>query len=137
IAERGAVHRAELILAQKEPCGPELAEALEIKVGNLSFHTIIVHHEDDVPIQIEDRFVNPEIAPDYLEQDFTIVTPNAFLTRVAPIIRTEQFIESVLPQPWECKLLAMARSEPCLLVRRRTWSGNQVASSVRLLYPGS
>ncbi|MBD9388414.1 histidine utilization repressor [Agrobacterium sp. AGB01] len=137
IAERGATHRAELILAQREPCGPELAEALEIKVGNIAFHTIIAHHEDDVPIQIEDRFVNPDVAPDYLDQDFTVVTPNAFLTRVAPIIRTEQFIEAVLPQPWECKLLSVARSEPCLLVRRRTWSGNQVASSVRLLYPGS
>ncbi|TGP82362.1 histidine utilization repressor, partial [bacterium M00.F.Ca.ET.221.01.1.1] len=28
-------------------------------------------------------------------------------------------------------------AEPCLLVRRRTWSDVGVISSVRLLYPGS
>jgi GntR family histidine utilization transcriptional repressor len=137
ILERGSVHRMELILAQSETCGHELAAALELDVGAQSFHSVIVHHEDDVPIQLEDRFVNPAIAPDYLEQDFGLITPNAFLTSIAPIAKTEQFIEAVLPQPWECKVLAIARSEPCILIRRRTWSKDQVVTSVRLLYPGS
>ena len=56
---------------------------------------------------------------------------------IAPIAKTEQFIEAVLPQPWECKVLAIARSEPCILIRRRTWSNDLVVTSVRLLYPGS
>ena len=114
-----------------------LLSALEIEAGQQSFHSVMVHHEDDVPIQLEDRFVNPVVAPDYLRQDFSRTTPNAFLTSIAPIDRTEQFIEAVLPQPWECKLLAIARSEPCILIRRRTWSRARVVTSVRLLYPGS
>lgn len=137
ILERGSVHSMELILAQSENCGHELAAALELDVGAPSFHSVMVHHEDDLPIQLEDRFVNPAVAPDYLQQDFSRMTPNAFLTRIAPIERTEQFIEAVLPQPWECKLLAIARSEPCILIRRRTWSNDRVVTSVRLLYPGS
>lgn len=137
IKERGSTHRPSLILAQTEVCGPDLATALEIGVGTKVFHSIIVHHEDDVPIQLEDRFVNAEIAPDYLMQDFTTLTPNAYLTAAAPISRTEQFIEAASPQPWECKLMAISRNEPCLLVRRRTWSSSRAVTSVRLLYPGS
>ena len=96
-----------------------------------------MHKEDDLPIQLEDRFVHAELAPAYLDQDFRAITPNAYLSGIAPISRAEQFVEAVLPQPWECRLLAIARSEPCLQVRRRTWSGDRLVTSVRLLYPGS
>ncbi|CDZ29922.1 histidine utilization repressor [Neorhizobium galegae] len=137
IAERGSTHRSQVILAQTEVCGHELAEAMKIEVGMPTFHSVILHHEDDVPIQLEDRFVNPAVAPDYLEQNFREMTPNAYLTRIAPISHTEQFVEAVPPQPWECKHLAIARSEACLLIRRRTWSAGRVVTSVRLLYPGS
>lgn len=137
IAERGSQHTSQVILAQTEICGHELAEALDVAVGTQAFHSVILHREDDLPIQLEDRYVNAAMAPDYLGQDFRVITPNAYLTKVAPISHTEQFVEAVLPQPWECRHLAIARSEPCLLIRRRTWSGEQIVTSVRLLYPGS
>lgn len=137
IAERGSVHTPKVILAQTEICGLELADALETDVGQSAFHSVILHLEDDLPIQLEDRFVNSAVAPDYLAQDFQKTTPNAYLTAIAPITHTEQFVEAVLPQPWECKLLAVVRSEPCLLIRRRTWSSGKVVTSVRCLYPGS
>ncbi|CDZ60269.1 histidine utilization repressor [Neorhizobium galegae] len=137
IAERGSTHGSQVILAQTEVCGHELAEAMNIEVGLPAFHSVILHHEDDVPIQLEDRFVNPAVAPDYLDQNFQEMTPNAYLTRIAPISHTEQFVEAVSPQPWECRHLAIARSEACLLIRRRTWSTGQIVTSVRLLYPGS
>ncbi len=137
IKERGSVHTPKVILAQTEICGHELADALGLDVGRPAFHSVILHHEDDLPIQLEDRFVNPEVAPDYLARDFKANTPNAYLTAIAPITQTEQFVEAVLPQPWECKHLAIVRTEPCLLVRRRTWSEGRIVTSVRLLYPGS
>ncbi len=137
IRERGLVHRSRIILTQTEISGPDLAAALEVDVGSHVHHSVILHEEDDVPIQLEDRFVNAGVAPDYLKQDFSRLTPNAYLTSVAPISRTEQFIEAVSPQPWECKLLAIGRNDPCLLVRRRTWSSGNAVTSVRLLYPGT
>lgn len=137
IRERGSLHRPEVILAQTEICGHDLAEALGMTVGQSVFHSVIVHNEDDLPIQLEDRFVNPAVAPDYLSQDFANTTPNAYLTSIAPISHTEQFVEAVLPQLWECKHLAMTRSEPCLLVRRRTWSSETIVTAVRLVYPGT
>lgn len=137
IAERGGQHSVEIVLMQTEVCDHDLADRLEVAAGTSAFHSVIVHKEDDLPIQLEDRFVHAELAPAYLDQDFRAITPNAYLSGIAPISRAEQFVEAVLPQPWECRLLAIARSEPCLLVRRRTWSGDRLVTSVRLLYPGS
>ncbi|MGE8102060.1 histidine utilization repressor [Allorhizobium sp. NPDC080224] len=137
IAERGGQHSVEIVLMQTEVCDHDLADRLEVAAGTSAFHSVIVHKEDDLPIQLEDRFVHAELAPAYLDQDFRAITPNAYLSGIAPISRAEQFVEAVLPLPWECRLLAIARSEPCLLVRRRTWSGDRLVTSVRLLYPGS
>jgi hypothetical protein len=42
-----------------------------------------------------------------------------------------------MPQAWECKLLTILKSEPCLTIRRRTWSERHVVSTARLVYPGN
>lgn len=122
---------------EEEQASPEIAEALGLTTKARVFHSIIVHAENDVPIQIEDRFVNPAICPNYLEQDFASMTPNVYLTLVAPITRTEQIVEAVQPKPWECKLLSISRGEPCLMIRRRTWSETANVTVARLVYPGT
>ncbi|ASY70254.1 histidine utilization repressor [Sinorhizobium fredii] len=137
IRERGHRHTSRIDLLEEKPASPEIADALGLATGARVFHSIIVHAENGVPIQIEDRFVNPVICPDYLAQDFASLTPNAYLTLVAPITRTEQIVEAVLPQSWECKLLAIGRNEPCLMIRRRTWSDTRNVTVARLLYPGT
>lgn len=137
IRERGHLHTSRLNLLQEEAAGPEVADSLGLSTGARVFHSIIVHLEDEVPIQIEDRFVNPSVCPNYLKQDFQTTTPNAFLTLVAPITRTEQIVEAVLPKPWERKLLSIGRNEPCLMIRRRTWSEAANVTVARLLYPGT
>ncbi|WP_082760317.1 histidine utilization repressor [Agrobacterium bohemicum] len=137
IRRNGGVYSARVILLQTETCNADLADALALPASSLAVHSIIVHAEDGIPVQIEDRFVNPDCVPDYINQDFSHVTPNGYLTEVAPFVRAEQHIEAVGAQAWECKLLAISKTEPCLLVRRRTWSAKGVVSSVRLLYPGS
>lgn len=137
ISARGHLHASRINLLEEEPASSEVADALGLATGARVFHSIIVHLEDDVPIQIEDRFVNPSVCPNYLRQDFGSTTPNAYLTLVAPITRTEQIVEAVLPKPWECKLLSIGRNEPCLMIRRRTWSETANVTVARLLYPGT
>lgn len=136
IAERGHAHQATVVVLGQETASPEIADALELEIGAPVFHSLIVHSENDVPVQIEDRFVNPAAAPDYLEQDFTTLTPNAYLTMAAPLSGSEHVVEAAMPQPWECKLLTILKTEPCLTIRRRTWSARQVVSLARLVYPG-
>ncbi len=136
IAERGHAHEAAVIVLAQETASPEMADALGLEIGSAVFHSLVVHSENGVPVQIEDRHVHPDAAPDYLTQDFRSKTPNAFLSEVAPLTGSEHIVEAVMPQPWECKLLTILKSEPCLTIRRRTWSSRGVVSVARLIYPG-
>ncbi|NEJ16930.1 histidine utilization repressor [Rhizobium leguminosarum] len=136
IAERGHVHEASVVVLARETASPEVADALELPIGAEVFHSLIVHSENGVPVQIEDRFVHPEAAPEYLDQDFSTLTPNAYLTAAAPLSGSEHVVEAAMPQAWECKLLTIMKTEPCLTIRRRTWSAKQVVSTARLVYPG-
>ncbi|MFW8609285.1 histidine utilization repressor [Rhizobium beringeri] len=136
IAERGHIHEASVVVLAQETASPEVADALELPIGAAVFHSLIVHSENGVPVQIEDRFVHPEAAPEYLAQDFSTLTPNAYLTAAAPLSGSEHVVEAAMPQTWECKLLTIMKTEPCLTIRRRTWSAKQVVSTARLVYPG-
>jgi GntR family histidine utilization transcriptional repressor len=137
IAARGHVHSARVVLAAEESAMADVAVSLGLPPGAKVFHTLLIHHENGLPVQLEDRYVNPAAAPAYLANDFLNETPYAVLMRMAPLSETEHVVEAVRPSPWEARLLAISLSEPCLLLRRRTWSGEQSVTSARLLYPGS
>ncbi len=134
IAARGHRHHAEVVMLEREAADGRLARPRAVDVV---FHSLIVHFENDDPIQLEDRLVDPAVAPDYLDQDFTAVTPNEYLAGLAPITRGEHVVEAVRPTPQQQSLLRVAADEPCLLVKRRTWSGSSEVSAARLLHPGS
>ncbi len=136
IQQRGHRHRTEVIAVGEEPADDSQVFPPDT-VGATVFHSVLVHFEDDTPIQVEDRFVNPAEAPGYLTQDFTTLTPNDYLSRVAPLVRGEHVVEAVLASPQECRLLRIDRGEPCLLIRRRTWSEHGLVSTARLIHPGS
>ncbi|KQV33607.1 MULTISPECIES: histidine utilization repressor [unclassified Rhizobium] len=137
IAERGHIHEATVVVLAQITAPPEIADALELDLGAPVFHSLVVHSENGVPVQIEDRHVHPDAAPDYLAQDFMAITPNAYLSAVAPLTGSEHVVEAALPQAWECKLLTIQKTEPCLTIRRRTWSAHGIVSIARLVYPGS
>ncbi|WP_295517095.1 histidine utilization repressor [uncultured Pseudomonas sp.] len=137
IASRGHRHRLEVIRMQSETANGERSVALGVREGQPVFHSVIVHYENDIPVQIEDRYVNPAVAPDYLEQDFSTETPYVYLNRLAPLTEGEHVVEAVLASQEEQQLLRIPAEEPCLLIRRRTWSGRRTVTSARLLYPGS
>jgi GntR family histidine utilization transcriptional repressor len=137
VAERGHVHTARVLLAVEEKADADLAAAFALRKGARLFHTVLVHLENGVAIQHEDRWVNPAAAPDYLRTDFTRVSPTLHLLEHAPLTEASYCIEACLPTAQEARELGMKRGEPCLRMKRRTVSGGNVASVARLLYPGT
>ena len=115
-------------------CGPHLAVR---RAGAAVFHTVLVHSENGIPIQHEDRYVNPLAAPDFLQTDFTQFTPAYHLLTRAPLTDASYQIEACLPGLEIAKLLRIKPSEACLAITRRTVSGAHVASVARLVYPGT
>jgi GntR family histidine utilization transcriptional repressor len=137
VSERGHVHTARVLLAARERADAQVARALGLRAGATVFHTVLIHMENGVPIQYEDRYVNPAAAPQYLDTDFTQVSPTLHLLQHAPLTEASYSIQACLPTADEARQLDIKRGEPCLEMRRRTVSGANVASVARLLYPGS
>ena len=137
IAAQGQRHRAELCHLAEERAGRDLAARMEVAPGTTVFHAILVHYRDDLPIQLEDRHVNPLIGPDFLDVDFTAVTPTRYLLdRIRPD-DVEHVVQAVMPDAETCDRLAIPPTEPCLRLLRRTWAGGHVATTVALTYPSS
>ena len=137
IGARGHRHRGELQRLERCKVDAALLRQFELNAAPHLFHSVVVHFENDVPIQVEDRYVNPAVAPDYLSQDFASQTPNAYLVRVAPLQGVNFSIEASMPTPEVAELLRMEVTEPCLVLRRRTRSQGQVASVSALWHPAS
>ena len=88
-------------------------------------------------MQMADRFINPVIAPEYLSQDFTKITPSAYLLKIAPVNKIKHTVQALLPAAWVRNLLDINEAEPCLALSRTTWSGEVVATRSIFYYPGS
>ena len=137
IRARGRAHRSRLRLLREEQAGDEaLALEFELAPGSPLYHSVIVHFENDVPIQVEDRWVNPACAPSYLDQDFSSITPNEHLMAAAPLQGATYTIEAQPAPPEVATMLAIAEGQPCLVLHRRTTSGGRVASVVTMWHPG-
>jgi GntR family histidine utilization transcriptional repressor len=137
IGERGHRHEARVKLLRSEPCDLSVATEFGIPPGSSLHHSIIVHLENGLPLQIEDRYVLPAFGRRYLKQDFTRTSPYEYLMSQGPLDEVEHVIQALIPDDATRGLLAMQPGEPALHVRRRTWSGGIVVSSARLVHPGS
>ena len=137
IQARGHTHSAKVIALEEVKANQRLVDRLEVRPGDKLFYSLILHLESGQPIQLEDRFVCPRLAPNYLNIDFTKITPNVYLSEVAPLHTAEHVIRAVIPTHKVRRLLRMEKNEPCLVIRRRTWSGGRPVSLAELSHPGS
>lgn len=135
IRSRGHVHRAAVRELSEVQATATVASALGVATGGPVFHSAIVHFEGRHAVQFEDRYVNPEAAPDYLAQDFARITPNEYLLRVAPTPHVEHVVEAAMPPEPVREALAMAAGKPCLLLHRRTALAGRVVSRAWLWHP--
>jgi GntR family histidine utilization transcriptional repressor len=136
IAERGGTHSAKVVKASVESADADTAFAIGLRLEAQVFRVILVHYENGRPIQIEDRYVNPTVAPKFLAQDFTSTTPSDYLLRHVPYTEMEHIIEATGASEWESRLLEIEAKEPCLVLNRRTWTNSDVVTKVRLIHPG-
>ncbi len=137
IESRGHEHRAAVHLQRAEKAGSALAAQLGLAPGARVFHTLIVHHENGVPLQCEDRYVNPRCSPAYLDADFTRTTPTQVLFETTALWRAQYTVEASAPTADEARLLGIGAREPCLVVTRRTFSRDAAITLARLVHPGT
>lgn len=115
----------------------ELATHFAIKTGQNIYNSRICHFENRIPLQLENRYVNPALVPEYLLQDFSQITPHAYLCEVAPLTEAEHQIEAMLPDMATQQSLKIDATQPCLQIQRRTWSKDGIVSYAILTHPGN
>jgi GntR family histidine utilization transcriptional repressor len=136
IERRGHVHSCSLVRQSLQHARGEVAKALHVEQGTDVFHVLLVHLENGTPIQVEDRHIVADFAPDCLEQDFEASTPSAYLTEISPLGEAEQVVRAQMPNAAVRDRLGMADGEPSLVVVRRTWSNGRPVTFARLHHPG-
>jgi len=137
IKARGHQHRAELIDMSQARANVEEALNLGVRTNHSIFRSVILHFENELPIQIEYRVVNASLIPEYDKQDFQLNTAYDYLMKIAPLTEGEHLVESVVASSAECELLKIDQHAPCLQIKRRTWSKGQLITTARLISPGS
>ena len=136
IAQRGHTHRFELLTMARVAASPEVAAMLDLEVASSVFHLQGVHFENEVPVQLEDRYVNPRLAPQFMEQDFAQEQPSAYLVRSVQFDQMEHVVDAMLPTVEQAKHLQMETTQPCLVLTRRTWLRGTPITWVQCVHPG-
>jgi GntR family histidine utilization transcriptional repressor len=137
IRRRGHDYRCEVITVERISASLEIASALGLSTGESVFHSVCVHLEDGVPMQLEDRYVSPRMVPAFAQQDFSREQPSDFLVRTVLFDQMEHVVDAVLPTREQAELLQMDPTQPCLLLTRRTWTRETPITIVRCLHPGT
>ena len=120
---------------QLDEVDTSVTDALELSAGTLIPHSVIVHFEDDIPIQMEERDGNPLIAPNYLQADFKKITPNQYLAGIAEVEKAEHNIEAIIPDEEIQRLLKIEATDACIKLHRRTWVADGISTEGWLIYP--
>ncbi len=137
IAKRGNRHSAKLLSCGEVEADENAAEVLRCDPAARLMHVRLVHCENDTPVQLEDRYVVPDFAPDFLDTDFASTTPSAYLSSISPLQEAEHVVRATMPDALTGQQLDMQEGEPCLVVTRRTWAHGRPVTFARLCHPGS
>lgn len=114
-----------------------VAERLAVAPGSEVLSIECLHSADDVPHQLERRWINLAAVPSARAEPFDEIGPNEWLVREKPLTDFEHVIGAENAGPAEAARLAIAVGDALLVVERRTWLGADTITYVRLLHAGA
>ncbi len=97
----------------------------------------IVHSADGQPIQFEERWVDANIVPQFIEQDFSVVNTSDYLIEQAPLQGGSYTITAMAAPAEVASALNINEGDPALLLSRQTYSAGQVVTFVNMWHAGS
>lgn len=117
----------------------EIAELMHRSTVTEVYQAIIVHLDKQSPIQWQALYVNPDLAPAFLKQNYTKITPDAYLDWISPVSGTDHQLEAVLPSPIQRRELGLTAesSAVCMQLNQRCWSQKTVRNYSQLAHPAS
>ncbi|MGD0642758.1 MAG: histidine utilization repressor [Roseiarcus sp.] len=104
--------------------------------GDLVLALTCRHDAAQRPFCLEERLINLSAAPEAADEPFAETSPGAWLMRRVPWTRAEHRISAAGARADAGRALKIAAGAPCLVIERRTWSGEAPVTRVKLTYPG-
>lgn len=136
ILARGHYYSRKVIEHDFTKARTDILSRMSLPKASPVFHCLILHFEQYIPIQLENRYVNPDVFPGFGKVDLTKTTPYEYLMSVAPLQRAEHVVSAITPKTSVREALELKDGEACLLLERRTWVRDRVATYVQLYHPG-
>ena len=136
VNSRNQQHTSKVLLNLKIKASAEIARKMELAQAAYVFYLEMVHYQDDVPIQLERRYVNPKLVPEFMNIDFNRQTSTNYLISLFRPDEMEHRVQAVLADQKIADILMIDNAKPCLKLSRRTWKDSQVVTFVTMLYPG-
>ena len=136
VTSRGNNYSCVVQFHQTDPLSAKDALTLGLKEGEDIYRTYIIHKENGIPVMLEDRFTLPEMLPDYINQDFTKILVDYFFAGRCAFLNHDHQLSVQMSTQEIHHFMELDHPTPCLCLYRRTWSGNTLLSTARLLYPG-
>ncbi len=137
IQSQGKIHRADVLFLSKVSAQGEVIEGMNVRAGSPLFQLKVVHYQDNIPIQMESRYVNPEKVPYFIDVDFTTTTSTDYLVSQIRPDELEHIVQAMMPDDFIAKHLVIPLTEPCLRLKRRTWEKGTIVTAVDMIYPSS
>lgn len=134
ITHRGHTYACEVMRHHCVDLDAEIAAALQRPIGSNGFHSQVAHFADGEAVMLEERWVNPLVVADYLDADLTLISPTQVLLDRAPLQRMEQNISARILDGNTTDILGLDEGTTALVVSRRTFSHDAVASICHLYY---
>jgi GntR family histidine utilization transcriptional repressor len=94
------------------------------------------HFAGAEPFCLEERAISLVAVPEAATERFEAKAAGPWLLSRVPWNAAEHTIRAVAADDHVARLLGVPRHSPCLVVRRRTWSGEKPVTDVRLTYAG-
>jgi GntR family transcriptional regulator, histidine utilization repressor len=132
----GLPYRYELVSrAVREASGDEVSNA-GFPGGTGLIELVCRHFASAEPFCLEERTISLAAVPEAADESFEAVAPGPWLLARVPWNAAEHTIRAVAADEHVAKMLGVPRHSPCLVVQRRTWSGDKPVTNVRLTYAG-
>jgi len=137
IEASGADYRYRLlerrIVPARDPIRAHLALSDEQDVLSLE----CLHFANDIPHQLESRWINLAAVPGAGDEPFEEVGPNEWLLREKPLTDAEHVMSAANASREQAKALNIRAGDAVFIVERRTWLGPETITWVRLVHVGA
>lgn len=137
VTQSGKHHSSRVLALETRQASETVARDMQVPPGTALYFLNAVHYQDDIPIQLEARYVNPDLVPEFLQQDFSRATSTSYLLKQFRPQEMEHIVRAVMPDARVRDALRIEPGEPCLQLSRRTWKNEQVVTHVTMTYPSS